>query len=103
LKDLIAEINDAERELAQQGMEAEVFTIYWMLHRQYGMPGPQARRVADELVHTFAQHPHWATNRRQEQALYRALFRVLYGHMKDPKALPRVVDHLMRVLRHHHG
>ncbi len=103
LKELIAEINDAERELAQQGMEAEIFTIYWILHRQYGMSGPQARRVADDLVHTFAQYPHWATNRRQEQALYRALFRVLYGHMTDHKALPRVVDHLMRVLRHRHG
>jgi len=80
LKALIAEINAAEQEFAQQGLEAEAFTVYWLLHQHRGVPKHTARAVSDDLVRTFTAYPHWATSQRQQRELRLALYKVLRAH-----------------------
>ena len=101
LKDLIAEINAAEQEFARQGLEAEAFTVYWLLHQHRGVPRTAARAVADDLVQTFAAHPYWATSERQQRELRRALYKVLVQHGLRTR-LTETVGRLMEVLIRRH-
>ncbi len=101
LKALIAEINAAEQAFAQQGLEAEAFTVYWLLHQHRGVPKRTARAVADALVRTFAAYPHWATSQRQQRELRLALYKVLREH-GIREGLPEVVQSLMEVLVKRH-
>jgi len=101
LKALIAEINAAEQEFAQQGLEAEAFTVYWLLHQHRGVSKSTARAVSDDLVRTFAAYPHWATSRRQQRELRMALYKVLRTHgIRKPQ--PNLVQSLMEVLVRRH-
>ena len=101
LKSLIAEINAAEHEFAQQGLEAETFTIYWLLYQHHGVPKDAARAIASDLVQTFANYPYWATNERQQRELRRALYRVLVQHGLTEN-LSETVGRLMEVLVKRH-
>ncbi len=101
LKALIAEINAAEQEFAQQGLEAEAFTVYWLLHQHRGVPKRTARAVSNDLMRTFAAYPHWATSQRQQRELRLALYKVLRAHGIREK-LPEIVQSLMDVLVRRH-
>lgn len=102
LKALIAEINAAEQEFAEQGLEAEAFTVYWLLHRHQGMHKNEARAVADDLVQTFAAYPYWATSRRQQRELRSALYKVLIRRGLRKKVAD-VVNHLLDILMKRHA
>ncbi|HFC08358.1 MAG TPA: type I restriction endonuclease subunit R [Chloroflexi bacterium] len=102
LKALIAEINAAEREFAEQGLEAETFTVYWLLHQHHAVSKETARAVATDLVQTFQAYPHWATSQRQQRELRRALYKVLLrqGINKQVSAL---VNEILDVLAKRHA
>ncbi len=101
LKTLIDEINTAEHEFAQQGLAAETFTVYWLLHQHRGVPKATARAVAGDLIQTFAEHPYWATSERQQRELRRALYKVLVQHGLREN-LAETVGRLMEVLVKRH-
>ncbi|HEY64973.1 MAG TPA: HsdR family type I site-specific deoxyribonuclease [Caldilineae bacterium] len=98
LKEIIAEINAAEQEFAQKGMEAEAFTVYWLLRQEHITA---AEPIARDLVNTFREYPHWATSGRQGRELRLSLYKVLRAHgVVDD--LPDRVRQIMEVLRRRH-
>ena len=101
LKALIDEINAAEREFAEQGLEAETFTVYWLLHQRWSVPKTTARAVSEDLVHTFQEYPHWATSERQQRELRLALYRVLRQHGIQDN-LSSLVNSVMEILVRRH-
>jgi len=102
LKALIAEINAAEREFAEQGLEAETFTVYWMLHQHHAVPKETARAVAAALVQTFQTYPHWATSQRQQRELRRALYKVLL-RQGISEGVSALVNEILNVLAKRHA
>ena len=98
LKDIIAEINAAEREFVEKGMEAEAFTVYWLLRRDHIAA---AEAIARDLVSTFREYPHWATSSRQGRELRLSLYKVLRAHgIKE--GLSERVKQIMGILRRRH-
>lgn len=102
LKTLIAEINAAEREFAEQGLEAETFTVYWLLHQHHAVSKETARAVATDLVQTFQAYPHWATSQRQQRELRRALYKVLLRQGINEQVLA-LVNEILDVLAKRHA
>jgi len=102
LKALIAEINAAEQEFAEQGLEAETFTVYWLLHQRHAVPRGEARAIADELVQTFIAYPHWATSQRQQRELRRALYKVLIRRGLRER-VTEVVNQMLDILVKRHA
>lgn len=102
LKGIISEINAAEQELARQGLGAETFTIYWILHRNHGITHSTARSVAEKLVDIFEKYPYWASTQRQQRELRVNLYKVLREHEVQGN-LSQIVHELMGVLLGHHA
>lgn len=96
LKALIAEINQAEAELAEKGLDARVFTVYWILQRE-GLPNAQAAAQAMQAV--FEQHPHWQELSDQEREVRRALYRQLVEAGVAKERLVPLADQIVLALK----
>jgi type I restriction enzyme R subunit len=97
LKELIRQINQAEREQAERGVTGEPFAIMWLL-KQHGVSADDADRVGAEMAATFREYPHWRSSEKQARPVRRKLYQLLEGKM-PAKDVPQVVERIMSVIR----
>src|SRR3990172_2807668 len=93
LEELIREINQAEKEQAEKGINAESFAVYWLL-RQAGVPNPED--VAKGMNQTFNAYPHWRTTEAQTRQVRRRLYELLGDAPVDD--IPDLTENVMRLL-----
>ena len=104
LKEIIKEINQAEKERVEKNLKPASFAVYWLLNRQ-GLK--QAEEIARDTEIAFDKYPYWRVSAAQERDIRRELYRVLLKEWakekkegrraRSTKELPTLVEQLMRV------
>jgi len=97
LKELIRQINEAEKEQAQRGIIGEPFAIMWLL-KQQGVPSDDAEKIATDMATNLQMYPHWKSSDKQARPVRRKLYQLLEGKM-PAKEVPQVVKRIMSVIR----
>ena len=97
LKELIRQINEAEKEQAEQGITGEPFAIMWLL-KQQGVPSDDAEKIAADMATNLQMYPHWKSSDKQARPVRRKLYQLLEGKM-PAKQVPQVVKRIMSVIR----
>lgn len=97
LKDMIKEINDAQKEEKQKNMSTEAFSIYWLL-RKNGIAHPEEKAV--QMKQILDEYPHWRKSERHERGVKQSLYNILLkAGLKDVNEVTRIAQDIMRVLR----
>jgi type I restriction enzyme R subunit len=97
LKELIRQINAAEKEQAERGITGEPFAIMWLL-KQQGVPSNDAEKIAADMATNLQMYPHWKSSDKQARPVRRKLYQLLEGKM-PAKEVPQVVKRIMSVIR----
>jgi len=97
LKELIRQINEAEKEQAERGITGEPFAIMWLL-KQQGVPSDDAEKIAADMAANLQMYPHWKSSDKQARPVRRKLYQLLEGKM-PAKEVPQVVKKIMSVIR----
>jgi type I restriction enzyme R subunit len=97
LKELIRQINEAEKEQAERGISGEPFAIMWLL-KQQGVLSGDAEKVAADMAASLQTYPHWKSSDKQARPVRRKLYQLLEGKM-PAKEVPQVVKRIMSVIR----
>lgn len=66
LKKLIDEINQAEKERAELGLDLRPFSIYWILKKE-GIKNPKV--LAEKISKTLDHYPYWKTSEHQRRII----------------------------------
>jgi len=74
IKDIIEDMNTAEKERAAKKMSSEIFSVYWTL-RTEGLNN--AENVAKDTNEVFGEYPYWKNNSEQERKLKGELYKIL--------------------------
>jgi type I restriction enzyme R subunit len=74
IKEIIEDMNTADKERVAKKMSSEIFSVYWTL-RTEGLDN--AETIARDTSDMFEEYPHWRTNSEQERELRRELYKVL--------------------------
>ncbi len=97
LKDLIMEINDAQKEEKQRNIPTEEFSIYWLL-RKKGIAHPEEKAV--QMKQVLDEFPHWRKSERHERGVKKTFYNILLkAGIKDVSEVTRIAQDIMRVLR----
>jgi len=97
LKEIIKEINAAQKEQAEKAMSSEIFTVYWMLKEE---DLPDAEAVANSLQEVFANYPHWQKSERYEREIRNGLYKaIIQAGIKDSKRVPTIVQNIIKILK----
>ena len=97
LRELIKEINQAQKEQAEKGMPVEVFTVYWILKNKK-LSSPE--ESANNMVETFENYPHWKTSEKHEMEIRQKLYQVLLeSGLKDASLITTTAQEILRVLK----
>lgn len=104
LEELIAEINQAERERSEKSLNPAAFAVYWLLNRD-GFP--DAEEAAREMENVFNNYPHWNVSQHQERDVRKELYRVLINAitkgkekgqgLKEAGVITKMVDQILNV------
>ncbi len=74
LKDLVKLSNEAEEERKSRRMNAEIFSVYWLL-KQAKLENAEA--IATEMKEAFDEYPHWKSNGEYERKLKSKMLKAL--------------------------
>ncbi len=97
LKEIIKEINDAQKERAEKAMSSEIFTVYWML-KEEGLPNAEA--LANSLQEVFANYPHWQKSERYEREIRKGLYKtIIQAGIKDSKRVSAIAQNIIKILK----
>ena len=97
LKEIIKEINAAQKEQAEKAMSSEVFTVYWLL-KEEGLLNAEA--LANSLQEVFAKYPHWHNSERYEREIRNGLYRaIIQADTVDLKRVPAIAQNIIKVLK----
>lgn len=97
LKEIIEEINTAQKEQAEKAMSSEIFTVYWML-REQGISN--AETLANGLQTVFAKYPHWHRSEGHEREIRNALYQAIFkGGIQDTKRVSDIVQNIITILK----
>jgi type I restriction enzyme R subunit len=92
---LLSEAKEATERYQESGLSMEGFAAYWFL-RGRGIANAEA--VGRQMGETFARHPHWASEPKQEQSVRVELYKALFaGGVKS--GAREVVDEILTNLR----
>lgn len=97
LKELIRQINEAEKEQTERGITGEPFAIMWLL-KQQGVSSDDAEKIAAEMATIFQKYPHWRSSEKQARPVRQKLYQLLEGKMST-KEIPQVAGKVMSVIR----
>ena len=97
LRELIRQINEAEKEQAERGITGEPFAIMWLL-KQQGVSSNDADEIAVDMATNLQTYPHWKSSDKQARPVRRKLYQLLEGKM-PAKEVPGVVKRIMSVIR----
>jgi len=97
LKELINQINEAEKEQTARNIKGEPFAIMWLL-KQQDVSSDAAENIASDMSMIFQKYPHWKSSDRQARPVRQKLYQLLEGKMAA-KEIPQVVDKIMSVIR----
>ena len=97
LKELIRQINEAEKEQAERNIKGEPFAIMWLL-KQQGASSDDAERIAAEMAAIFQKYPHWQSSNKQARPVRQKLYQLLEGKMAA-KEIPQLVEKTMSVIQ----
>jgi type I restriction enzyme R subunit len=97
LKDLIKEINDAQKEEKEKRISSEAFSVYWLL-RNKGIVQPEEKAV--QIKQVLDEFPHWRKSERHERRVKQAFYNILLkAGVKDVSEVTRIAQDIMRVLK----
>ena len=97
LKEIIKEINAAQKEQAEKAMSSEVFTVYWML-KEEGLLNAEA--LANSLQEVFAKYPYWHNSERYEREIRRSLYKALtQAGIQDVTRIPAIAQNIIKILK----
>jgi len=96
LRQLIEEINTAEKERAARDISPAAFTVLYLLKRG-GLPATQAEEATQQVEEVFNAYPAWTTSEAQGRHVRREMYRILGRFLADKVA--EVVKDIMRILR----
>jgi type I restriction enzyme R subunit len=97
LKEIIKEINAAQKEQAEKAMSPEIFTVYWML-KEEGLPNAEA--LANSLQEVFTNYPHWQKSERYEREIRNGLYKaIIQAGIKDSKRVSTIVQNIIKILK----
>ncbi|HOM03374.1 MAG TPA: HsdR family type I site-specific deoxyribonuclease [Acetivibrio sp.] len=97
LKEIIKEINTAQKEQAEKAMSSEIFTVYWMLKEQ-GISN--AETLANGLQEVFTTYPHWHKSERFEREIRQSLYKALtQAGIQDTKRVSGIVQNIINILK----
>jgi len=95
LKELIREINEAERKQAEKNIAGEPFAVFYLLKAE-DVPEAAAEAAARQVAEDLRRLPHWHTSDQQERELRRKLYALL--DEIGVKSVPETVMKIMKVL-----
>jgi len=97
LKDLIEEINDAQKEEKKKNLSTEAFSIYFLLRRE-GIAHPEEKAV--QVTQVLDEFPHWKKSERHERRVKQALYNILLkAGVEEISEVTRIAQDILRVLR----
>jgi type I restriction enzyme R subunit len=97
LKDIIKEINDAQKEEKQKGISTEAFSMYWMLKGE-GVATPEEK--ANQMKEVLEEFPHWKKSERHERKVKQNMYNILLqAGVGDIPEVTRIAQNIMRVLK----
>jgi type I restriction enzyme R subunit len=97
LKEIIREINTAQKEQAEKGMSKDIFSVYWMLNEQ-GISN--AEELANGLQTVFATYPHWHKSEKYEIEIRQSLYKVLLqSGIQDVKQISNIAQNIIKILK----
>jgi type I restriction enzyme R subunit len=97
LKEIIREINAAQKEQSEKAMSTEIFSVYWILKEQ-GIPN--AEELANGLQTVFAQYPHWHKSERYEREIRNGLYKALTkAGIQDVKRISDIAQNIIKILK----
>jgi type I restriction enzyme R subunit len=97
LKEIIREINAAQKEQSEKAMSTEIFSVYWMLKEQRIS---NAEELANGLQTVFATYPHWHKSERYEREIRNGLYKALtQSGIEDIKRISEIVQNIIDILK----
>ncbi|MGB9661922.1 MAG: type I restriction enzyme subunit R domain-containing protein, partial [Moorellaceae bacterium] len=96
IRQLIEEINEAEKERAARNISPAAFTVLYLLKKS-GLASAQAEEATQQVEEVFNAYPAWTTSEAQGRFVRREMYRILGKFLADKVA--DVVKDIMRILR----
>ncbi|MBN2251171.1 MAG: type I restriction endonuclease subunit R [Candidatus Altiarchaeota archaeon] len=95
LKNLIKEINEAEKERAAKAMSPVEFSVYWILR---GEKTSGLEEITGRINKVLEEYPYWMNSMEQEREVKKRLIAILRKTMTVKKSV-ELVNKIMKLLR----
>jgi type I restriction enzyme R subunit len=96
-KDLIEEINEAQKEEKEKNMSSEIFSIYWLLKRS-DVAHPYEK--AFQMKQVLDEYPYWRRSEQHERKVKQSLYSILLkAGVEGVSEITKIAQEIMRVLR----
>jgi type I restriction enzyme R subunit len=96
-KDLIEEINEAQKEENERNMPSETFSIYWLLKRS-DVAHPNEK--AFQMKQVLDEYPYWRRSEQHERKVKQSLYSILLkAGVEGVSEVTKIAQEIMRVLR----
>lgn len=96
LKDIINDMNNAQKEKLEKKMSTDIFSVYWVL-RNDGIQ--EAENIARDTDEIFGKYPYWRSSSEQERKVKQEIYKILTKNKLPVKRAVEVGTKLVDVLK----